>query len=147
MQTNSEKDEAAYLYFQENFFQKNKEEMPDLQCTMTKEQWLDVISCPRIDPLNPNKHSMTTGNGDDDLSSTESEGDYEEYTDSEVEEAVYSDAEDDEDCWEEEEEEEENEEEGAGDVLGGAGAADGAKTDGGAEENKDDGEGNAHGAH
>ena len=38
---------------------------------MTNEQWLDAISCPRIDPINPNFRAMRTGQEPDDLSSTD----------------------------------------------------------------------------
>lgn len=45
---------------------------------MTNEQWLDAISCPRIDPINPNKSTMRATQKKDDLSSTDaSEGEEE----------------------------------------------------------------------
>ena len=82
-QTDSKKAQEAYDKFNKVFFAKNKAALPQLACNITNEQWLDTISCPRLDPINPNKRSMTTRSGDDDLSSTDSEGEY--YTDSEDE--------------------------------------------------------------
>lgn len=58
---------------------------PKLVSNITPEQWLDVISCPRIDPLNPKKRSMRTPGDADDLSPTDSEPDYDYYTDTESE--------------------------------------------------------------
>ena len=40
---------------------------------MTNEQWLDVISCPRIDPINPDLRAMTMSQEQDDLSSTDTD--------------------------------------------------------------------------
>ena len=40
---------------------------------MTNEQWLDAISCPRIDPINPDLRTMRNGQEQDDLSSTDTE--------------------------------------------------------------------------
>lgn len=45
---------------------------------MTNEQWLDAISCPLIDPINPDLRAMRTGQEPDDLSSTDAEEDDEE---------------------------------------------------------------------
>ena len=59
--------------------------MPNLVSNITNEQWLDVISCPRIDPLNPKKRTMRTPGDIDDLSPTDSEFDYDDYTDTESE--------------------------------------------------------------
>ncbi|KAL8825475.1 MAG: hypothetical protein Q9191_004396 [Dirinaria sp. TL-2023a] len=63
---------------------------PKLVSNITPEQWLDVISCPRIDPLNPKKRSMRTPADVDDLSPTDSESDYDYYmeTESEAEEVA-----------------------------------------------------------
>ena len=42
---------------------------------MTNEQWLDAISCPRVDPINPYKSTMRVTQKEDDLSATDvSEG-------------------------------------------------------------------------
>lgn len=87
--THSHKEDDSYDIFNETFVRKNPEVMPRLACSMTNEQWLDVISCPRIDPINPNQRPMTTRVGDDDLSSTDSEGDNEQYTGSEDEDVEY----------------------------------------------------------
>lgn len=39
---------------------------------MTNDQWLDAISCPRIDPINPEQRGMRTGQQEQaDLSSTD----------------------------------------------------------------------------
>ena len=75
-------------------------EQPQLACNMTNEQWLDIISCPRIDPINPKKRYMPTGSGDDDLSSTDSEGEYEYeyYTDSEDQSSAEGHGEEEEDA-------------------------------------------------
>ena len=40
---------------------------------MTNEQWLDAISCPRIDPINTDLRAMRTGRELDDLSSTDAD--------------------------------------------------------------------------
>lgn len=49
-----------------------------LTCNLTNEQWLDAISCPRIDPINPYKSTMRAAQKEDDLSATEaSEGEEE----------------------------------------------------------------------
>ena len=79
-------------------------EQPRLACNMTNEQWLDIISCPRIDPINPKKRYMTTRSGDDDLSSTDSEGEYENeyYTDSEDQSAEEGNGEEEEDVEDDE---------------------------------------------
>ena len=45
---------------------------------MTNEQWLDAISCPRIDPINPDLRAMRTGQEIDDLSSTDADENNEE---------------------------------------------------------------------
>lgn len=39
---------------------------------MTDEQWLDAISCPRIDPINQGKLVMTRQDTDSDSSDNES---------------------------------------------------------------------------
>jgi len=70
------KTQASFDKFYETFFTAKKN-LPELVCNMTNEQWLDTISCPRIDPINPKKRHMTTHAGDEDLSSTDSEGEYE----------------------------------------------------------------------
>lgn len=38
---------------------------------MTNEQWLDAISCPRIDPIKRDVRAMRIGHEHDDLSSTD----------------------------------------------------------------------------
>lgn len=70
------KTQASFDKFYDTFFTAKKN-LPELVCNMTNEQWLDSISCPRIDPINPKKRHMTTHAGDEDLSSTDSEGEYE----------------------------------------------------------------------
>lgn len=70
------KTQASFDKFYDTFFTAKKN-LPGLVCNMTNEQWLDTISCPRIDPINPKKRHMTTHAGDEDLSSTDSEGEYE----------------------------------------------------------------------
>lgn len=74
--TDRAKTQASFDKFYETFFTAKKN-LPELVCNMTNEQWLDTISCPRIDPINPKKRHMTTHAGDEDLSSTDSEGEYE----------------------------------------------------------------------
>lgn len=73
--TDCDKTQESFDKFYDTFFTA-KEDMPKLVCNMTNEQWLDTISCPRIDPINPKKRHMTTHAGDEDLSSTDSEGEY-----------------------------------------------------------------------
>lgn len=68
--------------------------MPDLVCNMTNEQWLDSFSAPRIDPINSTKRYMTTLTGDDDLSSTDSEGEYAYYSEGDGEKGIGEDGED-----------------------------------------------------
>lgn len=49
---------------------------PPLVSTMTDEQWLDVISCPRIDPTNQGKKVFTMPKSDGESSvSDSSDGD------------------------------------------------------------------------
>ena len=58
--------------FDETFTPSERSKRPQLTCNMTNEQWLDAISCPRIDPINPNTRFMSTRQEQDDLSSTDS---------------------------------------------------------------------------
>lgn len=46
--------------------------MPTLVSAMTDEQWLDAISCPRIDPINQGKMVMTSQDTDSESSDTDS---------------------------------------------------------------------------
>ncbi|KAL8787287.1 MAG: hypothetical protein Q9195_007846 [Heterodermia aff. obscurata] len=49
-----------------------------LTCNMTNEQWLDVISCPRTDPINTDLRAVKTGQEQADLSSTDTDENNEE---------------------------------------------------------------------
>ena len=45
---------------------------PQLVSTMTNEQWLDALSCPRIDPIKQGKKVFTTLESSSEISETDS---------------------------------------------------------------------------
>lgn len=45
---------------------------PQLVSTMTNEQWLDALSCPRIDPIKQGKKVFTTLESNSEISETDS---------------------------------------------------------------------------
>lgn len=49
--TNFLQDERSYKIFNDEMFMENPESAPPLVSAITDAQWLDAISCPRIDPI------------------------------------------------------------------------------------------------
>lgn len=58
--------------FNDELFIQDPADAPPLVSAMTDEQWLDAISCPRIDPINQGKKVMTSQENDSGLSDTDS---------------------------------------------------------------------------
>lgn len=58
--------------FNDELFIQDPADMPTLVSAMTDEQWLDAISCPRIDPINQGKMVMTSQDADSESSDTDS---------------------------------------------------------------------------
>lgn len=59
--------------FNDELFIQDPAGAPPLVSAMTDEQWLDAISCPRIDPINQGKKVMTSQDTDtDSVSETDS---------------------------------------------------------------------------
>ena len=65
------KQQAAYDKFTDTLTPAERLRRPRLTCNMTNEQWLDAISCPRVDPITPNKSTLRATQKEDDLSSTD----------------------------------------------------------------------------
>lgn len=59
-------DDRAYAIWEETLIYPNAENAPNLVSDMTKEQYLDAISCPRIDPINKGRNIMRPLGADSD---------------------------------------------------------------------------------
>ena len=69
------KQQDAYNKFSDILTPPERSRRSQLTCNLTNEQWLDAISCPRVDPINPYKSTMRVTQKEDDLSATDvSEG-------------------------------------------------------------------------
>lgn len=66
-------DPRSYRAYDENLVYQDPENAPQLISEMTNEQYLDAISCPRIDPTNQGAKVMTRPGAEDDFSSEEEE--------------------------------------------------------------------------
>ena len=73
MQTQASKEKFA-----EAFTPAEHSKRSQLTCNITNEQWLDVISCPRNVPMNPDLRAMRTSRDHVDLSSTDTDENNEE---------------------------------------------------------------------
>ena len=72
-ETNALKDYASYQTYQEGFFLNKEAQGNTLISAMTPLQYLDAISCPRVDPSNMGKKIMSTNDWSDDIPSTDDE--------------------------------------------------------------------------
>ena len=63
---NSQQDDHAYAMWEETLVYRNAESAPKLVSDMTQEQYLDAISCPRIDPINKGRKIMRPSDADPD---------------------------------------------------------------------------------
>lgn len=67
-----EQDERSYRIFTDEMFVQDIASTPQLVSTMTNEQWLDALSCPRIDPIKQGKKVFMTLKSDSETSDTDS---------------------------------------------------------------------------
>lgn len=69
---NTTQDETSYKVFNDEMFIQDPAGALPLVSTMTDEQWLDAISCPRIDPINQGKKIFTMPESDSESSNSDS---------------------------------------------------------------------------
>ena len=65
-------DERSYRIFTDEMFVQDLAGAPQLVSTMTNEQWLDALSCPRIDPIKQGKKVFMTMKSESENSDTDS---------------------------------------------------------------------------
>lgn len=68
----AQQDERSYKMFTDEMFVQDIAGAPQLVSTMTNEQWLDAISCPRIDPITQGKKVFMSLKSDSETSDTDS---------------------------------------------------------------------------
>lgn len=64
-------DERSYRIFTDEMFVQDFAGAPQLVSTMTNDQWLDALSCPRIDPIRQGKKVFMTLKSDSETSNTD----------------------------------------------------------------------------
>ena len=69
-----QQDERSYRIFTDEMFVQSFADAPQLVSTMTNTQWLDAISCPRVDPIKQGKKVFMSLNSDSETSDTDSSG-------------------------------------------------------------------------
>jgi hypothetical protein len=65
-------DERSYKIFNDEMIVQDLASAPPLLSTMTNEQWLDALSCARIDPIKQGKRVFRTFKSDGESSNTDS---------------------------------------------------------------------------
>ena len=67
-----QQDERSYRIFTDEMFVQDFAGAPQLFSTMTNGQWLDALSCPRVDPIKQGKKIFMTLKSDSETSDTDS---------------------------------------------------------------------------
>lgn len=68
----AQQDERSYKIFTDEMLVQDFAGAPQLVSTMTNEQWLDALSCPRIDPIKQGKKIFVTLKSDSETSDSDS---------------------------------------------------------------------------